>query len=67
MRAGDRVTAPDPTDDESDELVEATYVRLVALSGFSGQMTHKLHRVRYDDGREENWPEALVRPVDGPQ
>ena len=66
MRAGDRVRALDPTDEENEELVEATYLRLVALLGISGRMSHELGRIQYDDRREENWPDALVLPIDAP-
>jgi hypothetical protein len=68
VKLGDRVTAPDPLNALGGGRTAATFVSVVELpapSVLQGPALAPLvlHRVRYDDGTEENWAEGSVLPM----
>ncbi len=72
MQTGDPVTAPHPLDGLSggEVRVLAVFVgevRIEPPKTLDGAQLEPvvLHRVRYADGREENWAEGYVLPAEG--
>ena len=68
MRPGARVTVPDRLNWSGGAREEATLVRSMKLPGppvmqGSPLAPIVLHRVRFDDGTEENYPDGSVFPI----